>query len=267
MDRVEAYEPIILVGAGNLATRLGLRLAEKNIQVLQVYNRTPERASALASRIGAQPVADIRGIDPAGRLFILAVADQAVPELAAALTPLNAPERLFVHTSGSLPSTILAPAFSRYGVFYPLQTFTKNRTPDFDEIPVCVHAAAEADLRVLEALGQRVSRKIYRINDEERAAAHIAAVFANNFTNHLYGIAERLLAENGLPFDLIRPLILETALKVQSESPAPMQTGPARRNDRETIRRHLEALGRHPEWASLYRLITESIQHEDNRLH
>lgn len=256
----ETYGPVVLIGAGQLATCLGLRMAEKKIPILQVYSRTFSKAKELAALTRSEPLNDLKAIHPDGVLYILAVSDQAIGAVAQQLVYLNAENRLFVHTSGGVSSSILTAFFNRSGIFYPLQSFSRGRTPDFDRIPIGIHARSETDIRLLETLGHTLSSQVFRMGDEQRAMAHIAAVFANNFSNHLWDIAQKILAEAGLPFDLIRPLIQETADKVQVRLPESVQTGPAARGDENTIARHLELLETQPDLQKIYQLLTQNIR-------
>ncbi len=237
-----------------------MRMAEKKIPVLQVFSRNLSKARELALRIRAEPVNDLKKINPGARLYIIAVSDHAIREVAGQLSYLNAGNRLFVHTSGGVDSSVLAAFFGRSGVFYPFQSFSRGRQPEFDRIPVCVHARHEADIRLLEQLGHALNSRVVRMDDDRRAMAHIAGVFANNFSNHLFGIAHKIMEEAGLSFDLIRPLIQETAGKVQGDLPENVQTGPAIRGDENTIARHLGLLEKHPEWQKIYQLLTENIR-------
>lgn len=248
---------IILIGAGNVGHHLGKRLYEKGLHIKQVFSRTKEKAQALAAEIQAEALTNLSKIDPNADLYILAIHDDAIPEVASQLS-LN--QKLIVHTSGSTPSTVLQPYAQRFGIFYPLQTFSISKEVDFEQIPICIHANNKEDIIFLENLAKKISPKVYRINDEQRAILHVAAVFVNNFTNHLFQIGYNILEKENLSFDLLRPLILETAEKIQEHPPAEMQTGPAIRGDEATIQRHLLYLEKFPEYQSLYELLTKSIK-------
>lgn len=252
------YKPkIVLIGAGNVGYHLGKRLHEKGLYIQQVFSRSKEKAQKLASEVNAQAITNLSNITSDADLYILAVHDSAIAKVAAQLSRLN---KLIVHTSGATPSTVLQPHFQRFGIFYPLQTFSISKEVDFEQIPICVHANQEADLQTLENLARQISPKVYRIDDEQRAILHMAAVFVNNFTNYLFQIGYDILEKENLPFDLLRPLIRETAAKVQEHVPAEMQTGPAIRGDQATIDKHLQYLDRFPEYKHLYELLTENIK-------
>ena len=198
-------------------------------------------------------------IDAEADLYLLAVSDEAIVPVARALYQLGLKDKLLIHTSGATPAAVLRPFSRRFGVFYPLQTFSRERAIDFSKIPICIQANRTDDETRLLRLGQRLSRSVHRIDDRQRAVLHVAAVFANNFSNHLFEISAQVLEREDLPFDLLRPLIEETAAKVQTQRPADMQTGPAIRGDRTTIERHLDFLDDQPRLRALYRSLTELI--------
>ena len=148
---------------------------------------------------------------------------------------------------------------NRKGVFYPLQTFSKNRVVNFKDIPICVEAKDAKDIKLLMNLGKSLSEKVVEVNSEERSKLHVAAVFVNNFVNHLYGVGHDILSAHNLPFELFQPLIEETASKIKTVTPSQAQTGPAKRGDQKTIEKHLHLLGEGSN-SILYQLLTESIK-------
>lgn len=249
---------IVLAGSGRIATHLGKRLKGKGLPVAQVLSRTAEHARELGGVLRADWSADWSEIRPDATWVILAVRDDAIAGVAQALAPFVS-AALVTHTSGATPGAALAPYFERYGVFYPLQTFSAERTPVWSKIPFCVDAHLEEDVILLKKVAKIIGNLVYRVNDEQRAVLHIAAVFANNFANHCFAIAEKILDQKGLPFELLHPLMEETLAKVLLDSPAIMQTGPAIRGDRETILRHLEWLRQYPAWYELYLGLSQNI--------
>jgi predicted short-subunit dehydrogenase-like oxidoreductase (DUF2520 family) len=148
---------------------------------------------------------------------------------------------------------------SNYGVFYPLQTFSKSRKVDFSDIPICIEANHPSNLMKLEELGQKISNTVSQINSEERKTLHLAAVFTNNFVNHFYAIGAEILQAKKLDFELLKPLIRETAAKIEALDPVEAQTGPAKRNDQTIIGLHLKMLRNKPEYQKIYSFVTESI--------
>ena len=141
-----------------------------------------------------------------------------------------------------------------------MQSFSKERMPVWSKIPFCVDASDEESLLYLKKTAKIIGNLVYRVNDAQRAQLHVAAVFANNFANHCFAIAERLLEEENLPFEMLHPLMEETLAKALQDSPARMQTGPALRGDDDTLNRHLALLQKHPAWQELYTRLSDSIR-------
>lgn len=248
---------VILIGAGNLATQLALCLHEKGISVKQVFSRTPEAAEKLAQKVNAQSTSNLSELEKDADLFLIAVKDSAIPEI---LENLGLDEnQLVVHTAGSVPMSVLNGFSANYGVFYPLQTFSKTRKVEFWDIPICIEANHPSNLLKLEILASAISNTVRQINSEERKTLHLAAVFANNFVNHFYTLSAEILQDKKLKFDLLKPLIHETAAKIATMQPAEAQTGPARRNDQTIIQEHLKMLHDKPEFRKIYSFVTESI--------
>ena len=217
---------IALVGSGKVAWQLGKRLTIKGFAVSQVLSRTAAHARALAKTLHASWSDQWADILPDTDWILIAIRDDVIGTVAAALSE-HAPAALATHTSGATPGTVLAPFFDRYGVFYPLQTFSRERKPDWADIPVCVDASNEKDLAFLRMAAEKIGKQAYSINDSQRAQLHVAAVFANNFSNHCFAIAEKILREKGLSFELLHPLMQETIAKALKQSPFDIQTGPA----------------------------------------
>lgn len=253
---------ITLIGAGNVGFHLGRRLVEKGAVIEQVFSRDKEKAKDLAAQIGAEPVDNLKEISSNADLYILAVSDDAIGMVAERLSEQFPEAKAVVHTSGAASSTLLAPYFRQYGIFYPLQSFSRQRQPDFDRIPICIFSPQAALEQELFELGRMISQNVHRIDDEQRAVLHVAAVFVNNFTNYLFQAGQEILERERLPFELLLPLILETAQKVQEYPAREMQTGPARRGDLATIERHLDYLKKFPKFAALYELLTNAILKE-----
>ena len=165
---------------------------------------------------------------------------------------------MVVHTSGSSALAVLDNK-NRKGVFYPLQTFTKGKKVDFTPIPICLETENEQDYQLLENLGNCISKKVFQINSEQRKSLHVAAVFVCNFVNHLYQIGNEICEANQIPFEVLHPLIQETAQKILELTPKEAQTGPALRNDTKTIQKHLDFLS-DENYTTIYKLLTQSIQ-------
>jgi predicted short-subunit dehydrogenase-like oxidoreductase (DUF2520 family) len=247
---------ISLVGAGNLATQLGLALKEKGHVFSQVYSRTAVSAEPLASGLGAEPVIAPEKITSDADLYICALKDDALTEV---LPEINFGNHLVVHTAGSLSMDILAPYTSDYGVLYPLQTFSKTRKADFSEIPVFIEAVLPESRNKLFKLASELSGNVRILDSVRRMNYHLSAVFACNFVNYMYSIAGDIVEEKGLGFKDLLPLIDETARKVHEMPPKLAQTGPATRFDRKVMDKHVTLLYEHPEWAELYEKLSRCI--------
>ncbi len=256
-------EKIVLIGAGNVGTHLALRFKEQGLIPTQVFSRKITKARKLGKAIGTAYCNKLETIMPDADIYILAVHDGAIEELSKKLSQYIHETALVVHTSGATPSTAIKKHFKNYGVFYPLQTFSITRKANFNEIPICIDAPRAALRKKLERLGKVLGPKVQRVSDKERAILHVAAVFVNNFTNQFYTIADTILTKENITFDLLKPLIQETARKIEKDKPEEMQTGPARRGDQATIERHLKYLEKFPAYKKLYALVSKSIAKED----
>lgn len=248
---------VSIIGSGNVATHLGQALKNSGATVLDIWSRNFENAEVLAKTIGATAVKSIDDIanDPSD-LVIISVKDDAIHDVASALIERKG---LVVHTSGSASLSDLSP-LQNHGVFYPLQTFSKHKELDFSEVPICLEANNDDNLQVLKNVATALSQKVYEVSTDQRKILHLAAVFACNFPNYLYGVAQQLLSEHELSFDIIRPLIAETAQKVQTALPTEVQTGPAVRRDEETMAKHQKLLRENPVWVNIYQLLSEQIK-------
>ncbi|MCO4294163.1 DUF2520 domain-containing protein [Solitalea sp. MAHUQ-68] len=247
---------IAFLGAGNVATNMALAFKNAGLDLVQVYNHRIESASELAAKLGCNATDSIADLNPDADCYIIAIKDDAIQGLA---IQLELRGKLVVHTSGSVSMEVLKPASSRVGVLYPLQTFSKQRLLDFTTIPFFIEAGDSHSLSIIESLARRVSQSVIVTSYEQRKILHLSAVFACNFVNHLYDLSVGLLAEHNLSFEALQPLILETALKIQSISPHEGQTGPARRNDQEVMTKHLQLLSNNPPLQYIYQLLSDSI--------
>lgn len=245
---------VVLLGSGNVATCLGKSLKAAGHEILQVWSRTLDNAKVLAQNLQTDFTNNLSQVNLQADIYLIAVSDDAITQVAADF-PLS--HKLLAHTSGS--SALNIPGIS--GVFYPLQTFSKQKEVDFSIIPIVVEAHTKSVADELETLGTSISNKVIHLSSEQRKALHVAAVFACNFTNHLYAIAETVLRENNLAFDLIKPLIAETAEKIEDHSPFTVQTGPAVRNDKLTMDKHLVFLKNDTSLQEIYKRLSQSIIH------
>ncbi|HCC94702.1 MAG TPA: DUF2520 domain-containing protein [Flavobacteriaceae bacterium] len=246
---------IVILGAGNVAFHLTRALIENTCNVRQIFNRTLEHAREIgeANRISyTDKISEIEKAD----IYIIASADSGIEEFSHYI-PYD--DVLVVHTSGSSPMSVLKGDY-RKGVFYPLQTFSKERTMRYDNIPFFIEAENSEDLKKLNELGNRISNEVHELNFVSRMQVHMTGVWANNFVNHLYYIAGNICEQNNVPFDVLLPLIQETANKVIEMSPKDAQTGPAKRGDQVIIDRHLEALQDDSRLLQIYQILTDSIK-------
>lgn len=247
---------VTLIGSGNVATHLAAAFKNAGHTIVQVCSRTLQNAALLAYHVKAEAIDDLKAINTDTDLFIIATKDDAIGQIAEQLAPY---QKLMVHTSGTTDLYSLLAFSDNAGVFYPLQTFSKTKEVDFRNVPLCIEANNENIAKTLEQLAQTISNKVYYIDSDKRKALHLAAVFACNFPNYLYTIAQQLIAKQGLDFELLRPLIQETATKVQYAYPAAVQTGPAIRNDENTMTMHRQLLEGEPELQQLYFLLSQGI--------
>ncbi|WP_257666433.1 Rossmann-like and DUF2520 domain-containing protein [Parapedobacter tibetensis] len=249
---------VILLGSGNVATHLGKALTEVGHRIAQVYSPSKTNAELLAEALKAKAIDNLADVDSQADAYIIAVKDDAIAQVASQLpTHLKG---LVVHTAGSVDATVLAAYTMHYGVLYPLQTFSKAKAVDFSSIPLAIEGADEATYVQLENLASSLSNRVFPCDSKQRLSLHVAAVFACNFTNYLYSISADILYEHNLDFDVIRPLILETAEKVMIHLPEDVLTGPAVRNDRGTIEKHLEMLEGHPDLKELYARMSKQLR-------
>jgi predicted short-subunit dehydrogenase-like oxidoreductase (DUF2520 family) len=243
---------VSIIGSGNVAQHLIVAFSKTtDIELVQVFAR---KDAAVAHLINPDKIYTNFNDIIAADLFIIAITDDAITEVSAAI-PFS--DELVVHTSGSVSIEAIDNK-NRPGVFYPLQTFSKSKEVDFETIPICIETKNEKDFQILEKVAKSISNTVYKINSEQRKALHIAAVFVCNFVNHLYQIGNNICIKNDLPFDILKPLIQETANKILTLSPNQAQTGPAKRKDIQTINAHLSFLSDDNQ-KEIYKMLTKSI--------
>lgn len=242
---------VSLIGKGKVSQHLNNVFDKTNtISVVEVLSSRGDLISKINQNNNA-PQVDI---------YIIAVSDDAIHAVA---TQLAQTKSLVVHTSGSVSIQML-PEGIRRGVFYPLQSFSENCSIDFKEIPLCIEAEKQEDLNLLNNLAALITNSVFEISSKQRKSLHLAAVFVNNFTNHLYQIGGNICKQQNIPFSILSPLISETARKVENMSPEKAQTGPAIRNDTKTIEAQINQL-ENENYKKIYRILTDSIskKHEE----
>ena len=254
---------VSIIGSGNVAQHLIVALQNSiingaNVELVQVFSRQKTKVSHLLPF--DKITTDLEALEEAD-LYIIAISDIAISTVSEQIPFKN---KLVVHTSGSLPLDALD-SKNRKGVFYPLQTFSKGKSINFRTIPICLESQNATDFQLLQKVANAISEAVFAINSEQRKALHVAAVFANNFTNHLYKIGNDICIENNVPFEILKPLIQETAEKIMKLSPNEAQTGPAIRNDTKTINTHLEFLSDENQ-KNIYKILTQSIQNNGKEL-
>lgn len=255
---------ITIIGSGNVATHMAAALKNAGHNIVQVYSRDIQNAALLAYHVKAEPVDDPQHIDSNTDVFIIAVKDDVIGILAEQLAK---HDKLILHTSGATDLYALLAFTDKAGVLYPLQTFSKVKEINFRQVPLCIEGANAHITRQIEELAQSISNNVYHVDSAQRKILHLTAVFACNFPNYLYEVARQLLDAKGLDFELLRPLILETAQKVQERLPAQVQTGPAVRNDIGTMNDHLKLLAETPHLQQIYTMLSQGIIKMDFTAH
>lgn len=248
---------IVLIGAGNLATHLGKALHAAGHDMVQVFSRTMQSAETLASLLDAEPLTDMAQVRDDADVYIFSVKDSALEQPVSQLC--GGEKKVFLHTAGSMPMSVFRGKALHYGVLYPMQTFSKQREVDFSIIPCFIEANDEFALKQIEGLAGQISHRVYQLSSEDRKYLHLSAVFACNFANHCYAASQELLQQHGIPFDVMLPLIDETAAKVHGMTPKEAQTGPAVRYDENVIGKQIQLLENQPYFQKIYDCMSKSI--------
>ena len=256
---MQKIECIHIAGSGNVATHLANALVKAGIKIKKIYSRNLDHASTLANAIGATSTNDVAALDNAAQMLLIALPDRIVPSFAREVKDKSSFLGIVAHTCGSQPLSVLDSVFSKAGVFYPLQTFNRFNQPDMDKVPFCIEGSDAEVKDTLAHLAGLISTDVRFIDSGQRANLHLAAVFACNFTNHMYALSADILENVDVGPDIMRPLILETVQQLGEFHPGLMQTGPAVRGDVSTMAFHRDLLHDHPHARELYRQISESI--------
>lgn len=254
----KALPNIALIGAGNVATHLGKALKQAGYKIIQLFSRTISSASELAEKLQCPYVTDLNLVTSNADIYLVSVKDDALDKVIPQLVKQN-PNALFLHTSGSTSMNVWEGYVKRYGVLYPLQTFSKRFAVDFKTVTFYVEAVDPTDLDIVRQMAYSLSENVYETDSEQRLYVHLAAVFACNFSNHMYAIAYKLLQEKGLSFVPLLPLVDETVRKIHQLNPVGAQTGPARRWDQMIMNKHESLLKTCPAIADIYKKVSESI--------
>jgi predicted short-subunit dehydrogenase-like oxidoreductase (DUF2520 family) len=252
---------IVLIGSGNVATLLAEKFAQKGCSILQVVSQHEGHAQRLADQYHA-PFSDFNGIlNTDADIYIIALTDKGLNEYASRV---KIPGKLVIHTAGSVSINVLKDVSDTHGVMYPLQTIRKGIDPP-EAIPFLIDGSDFSVIQNIKSFAQLISKNIQEVKDEERFKLHLGAVMANNFSNFLFSIVENYCVAEKLDFDLLKPLIMETATRINDISPRLVQTGPAVRKDYDTIQKHLDLLKSHTALRQLYKLLSDQIGEHFNK--
>ena len=249
---------ITLIGAGNLATQLGKSLKKAGVIVSQVYSRTEESARTLGELLEAEWLTDIKALRDEADVYIFSVKDSVLCELITEVCK-GRGDKLFLHTAGSMPMSCFEGKAQHFGVFYPMQTFSKAKDVCFENIPVFIEGDSSETEEVIRSLANMLSKRVITLSSADRKYLHLAAVWACNFTNYCYSVASDILSEHGIPFDVMLPLINETTEKIQKISPKEAQTGPAVRGDKNVMGQQLELMSDRADLQELYKMLSKGI--------
>ncbi len=255
-------EKLAIIGAGNVATYMASVLFKAGYQINIVYSRTLSKARRLARKVNARYTCDIEEVDSDTGIWIFALTDQSVIEMAGKI---GFKKSFLIHTAGSLPLDIFAGHADNYGVLYPLQTISGLQPPVNKDMPLCIESNSRRGLARLELLAKSISPVVYEVSSEKRMLLHLAAVFACNFTNHMYALAEEIAERAALPFEMYHALIMETTQKALGSGPSKSQTGPAARNDKIIIQKHLDLLSFSPRAEAIYDMLSRSIMMKEQK--
>lgn len=249
---------VVMIGAGNVATHLGRALMRAGHDVLQVYSRTMDAAQALANAVCATPTDRIETLVSTADVYIISVKDSVLTDLIPTICE-GREERVMVHTAGSMPLDVFRGWAKHFGVLYPMQTFSKQRSVNFAEIPCFWEANDDMAAKTIHDIAASISDKLYQLTSEDRRYLHLSAVWACNFVNHCYDVAQSVLARHNIPFSVMLPLIDETTRKIHTLLPRTAQTGPAVRYDENVIRAQAELMQANSLLRNIYESISLSI--------
>lgn len=249
---------IVFIGSGNIAHFFATRLKSKGHELVQVYSRNAGHAAALAG-LCTIPLAtdEVRDIVPDADVYILAIKDDALAEVAGQL---RFEGKVVIHCAGAVPLDAIAGTATDLAVIWSLYSVKKNHLPEGDAVPLIVEANTEKARQTALQLAADISGTVLETDYKQRQMLHLNAVFVNNFTNHLLAIAQKISEEYQLPFAILQPILRQTLEQTARVLPSESQTGPAVRHDEQTIAKHLSLLESHAEWHKVYAAITASIQ-------
>ncbi len=253
---------IVLIGSGNLPTALGIKLKSAGHNILQVYSREIGHSKLLADKLNCEAINSLQSINRNASIFLICIKDDAITEISSKLSLIISTEKIITHSSGVNSPDIIDHAFTNRGLFYPLQSFSRFKEPDWSQIPVFIEGNPESSA-ILKNLAKSISNEVYLMDEKIRTHLHLASVFANNFSNYNLVIAKKILDQSNVPFKVLKSLMKETVEKAFLIEPHDAQTGPAKRGDIHTIEKHIRLLVQEfPEYRSLYKKYSQIIQQD-----
>ena len=248
---------IVMIGAGNVSTHISRHFHSAGHRISCVYSRTEASARRLAGELGVQGTSRQGDVPSDADFYIIAVPDSVVVETG---KQFNHAKGIWIHTAGSLPLDIFHDIFEHYGVLYPLQTLSRSRPIEPSQVPCLVEGSSLQVTASLTKLASSAYNNVMVATSEQRLVIHAAAVFTNNFSNHMVHIARQLLSQHKIDPGMLDPLLQETFEKIREMGTRQGRTGPAVRGDQETMKKHIELLKDHPEWEKLYTFISRDIE-------
>ncbi len=253
---------IVLIGSGNLATAVGLKLLNSTQNILQVYSRELPNAKLLAEKLNCEAINSLDSINKNASIYLICIKDDAIAEVSQKLSKIISTDKVIAHSSGVNSPDVIDKSFNRRGLFYPLQSFSRFKIPDWSQIPVFIEGNSET-IKILKNLAHKISSEVYIMDESIRTHLHLASVFANNFSNYNLVIAKKILDKAYVPFKVLKSLMVETVEKAFLIDPHDAQTGPAKRGDLHSIEKHIRLLVQeYPEYRSLYKKYSQIIQQD-----
>lgn len=248
---------ITIIGAGNVANHISRHFHASGLKIDAIWSRSAGKAEQLARELECDWSTEQEKLPVNSSFYLLAVSDNSVAELA---TMFKGRRGIWLHCAGALTMKVLEQSFARFGVMYPLQTITAERKLSFQEVPIIIEGSDSDTTEEIRSLAELLSERVMTLDSSKRLILHLAAVFANNFSNHMIGISHAILELNQMDPSLLDPILKETFLKAIDLGPSNAQTGPAVRKDRLTMEKHLELLKAYPEWEKMYTFMSQEIQ-------
>jgi predicted short-subunit dehydrogenase-like oxidoreductase (DUF2520 family) len=253
---------IVLIGSGNLATALGLKLKSTGHRILQVYSREISHSKLLADKLECDAINSLQTINKDASIYLICIKDDAIADVSTILAGIISTDKTIAHSSGVNSPDIIDNAFINRGLFYPLQSFSRFKDPEWSQIPVFIEGNQETS-KILKDLAESICNEVYVMDEKIRTHLHLASVFANNFSNYNLVIAKKILDQSNVPFKVLKSLMKETVDKAFLIEPHDAQTGPAKRGDLQSIEKHIRLLVQEfPEYRSLYKKYSQIIQQD-----